>query len=384
MSQQKYPKAYEAYQQAVYRDGKNPTFWCSIGVLYYQINQYRDALDAYSRAIRLNPYISEVWYDLGTLVSPPVVFTIYFLHSGLLTRSSMSRATTRLPMHWTLINGQQSWIRATHTLKLAFSFFAPAVQMAVRHLLLLSLPTCILQRIRQVLQVLLNGEDPRSNNPLVPLLPLRQLVRAGLAGCPTSTRHPNRPTLMRAEPASLSVVQRRLSGSQALLRKSRLHASHTLSLTDLAHRVVARHRLPKPINMPSLFLRHHLSLNPRLPHRLLRDVLSILTGMARRLRRLLLPITLTMPTRLRMQWLRSGRPTALALPMAALQFTTTACHPPSRLIPSTKLPRHLTMPPTIQKCHPRVLPKTTHSRRLPRLRRSLSLLLNAWRTGLRL
>lgn len=68
MSQQKYPKAYEAYQQAVYRDGKNPTFWCSIGVLYYQINQYRDALDAYSRAIRLNPYISEVWYDLGTLV----------------------------------------------------------------------------------------------------------------------------------------------------------------------------------------------------------------------------------------------------------------------------------------------------------------------------
>jgi general transcriptional corepressor CYC8 len=69
MSQQKYPKAYEAYQQAVYRDGRNPTFWCSIGVLYYQINQYRDALDAYSRAIRLNPNISEVWYDLGTLVS---------------------------------------------------------------------------------------------------------------------------------------------------------------------------------------------------------------------------------------------------------------------------------------------------------------------------
>src|SRR5271170_1911380 len=71
MAQQKFPKAYEAYQQAVYRDGRNPTFWCSIGVLYYQINQYRDALDAYSRAIRLNPYISEVWYDLGTLVNLP-------------------------------------------------------------------------------------------------------------------------------------------------------------------------------------------------------------------------------------------------------------------------------------------------------------------------
>lgn len=67
MGGQKYNKAYEAYQQAVYRDGKNPTFWCSIGVLYYQINQYRDALDAYSRAIRLNPFISEVWFNLGSL-----------------------------------------------------------------------------------------------------------------------------------------------------------------------------------------------------------------------------------------------------------------------------------------------------------------------------
>jgi len=67
MAQQKFRKAYDAYQQAVYRDGQNPTFWCSIGVLYFQINQYRDALDAYSRAIRLNPYLSEVWYDLGTL-----------------------------------------------------------------------------------------------------------------------------------------------------------------------------------------------------------------------------------------------------------------------------------------------------------------------------
>ena len=67
MAGQKYNKEYEAYQQAVYRDGRNPTFWCSIGVLYFQINQYRDALDAFSRAIRINPYISEVWFDFGSL-----------------------------------------------------------------------------------------------------------------------------------------------------------------------------------------------------------------------------------------------------------------------------------------------------------------------------
>ncbi|KIM57902.1 hypothetical protein SCLCIDRAFT_129306, partial [Scleroderma citrinum Foug A] len=67
MAGQKYNKAYEAYQQAVYHDGRNPTFWCSIGVLYFQINQFRDALDAYSRAICINPYISEVWFDLSSL-----------------------------------------------------------------------------------------------------------------------------------------------------------------------------------------------------------------------------------------------------------------------------------------------------------------------------
>jgi tetratricopeptide (TPR) repeat protein len=39
MSQQNYKKAYDCYQQAVYKDGRNPTFWCSIGVLYYQTNQ---------------------------------------------------------------------------------------------------------------------------------------------------------------------------------------------------------------------------------------------------------------------------------------------------------------------------------------------------------
>jgi tetratricopeptide (TPR) repeat protein len=38
MAGQKYNKAYEAYQQAVYRDGRNPTFWCSIGVLYFQMH----------------------------------------------------------------------------------------------------------------------------------------------------------------------------------------------------------------------------------------------------------------------------------------------------------------------------------------------------------
>ena len=122
MSQQKYSKAYEAYQQAVYRDGRNPTFWCSIGVLYYQINQYRDALDAYSRAIRLNPYISEVWYDLGTLVSLLRVGVGKCLLT--INPNSMSPAITRLLMHSMHISVLLTSIQTTCTSRLGYSFFA--------------------------------------------------------------------------------------------------------------------------------------------------------------------------------------------------------------------------------------------------------------------
>ena len=63
---EKYVKAYDSYQQAVYRDGRNYTFWSSIGVLYYKINQFADALDAYTRALHLNPYSWQVYkVDLG-------------------------------------------------------------------------------------------------------------------------------------------------------------------------------------------------------------------------------------------------------------------------------------------------------------------------------
>ncbi|KAJ7720470.1 hypothetical protein DFH07DRAFT_972607 [Mycena maculata] len=55
MAGQKYNKAYEAYQQAVYRDGRNPTF-CTVTRSTH-----------IPRAIRINPYISEVWFDLGSL-----------------------------------------------------------------------------------------------------------------------------------------------------------------------------------------------------------------------------------------------------------------------------------------------------------------------------
>ena len=125
MAQQKFPKAYEAYQQAVYRDGRNPTFWCSIGVLYYQINQYRDALDAYSRAIRLNPYISEVWYDLGTLVGCVPISTVCTMLTS--NAISTSHAIIRQLMRLTHILEPPSWTQRILTSGQDCSYFAAVI-----------------------------------------------------------------------------------------------------------------------------------------------------------------------------------------------------------------------------------------------------------------
>lgn len=60
-------RAYEAFQQAVYRDGRNAAFWNSIGILYFATQQYRDALDAFSRAIQHGPFVADIWWNLGVL-----------------------------------------------------------------------------------------------------------------------------------------------------------------------------------------------------------------------------------------------------------------------------------------------------------------------------
>lgn len=63
--------AYEAYRQAMLRNGRIPTLWNSVAILYYRVGQLRDSFDALSRAIRLNPYVWTVWYNLGILVCLP-------------------------------------------------------------------------------------------------------------------------------------------------------------------------------------------------------------------------------------------------------------------------------------------------------------------------
>ena len=65
----RYRKAYDACQQAVCRDARNPTFWCSIGVLYFHINQYKVPLAAHGtpRATYRGALSSTAAHPFGTL-----------------------------------------------------------------------------------------------------------------------------------------------------------------------------------------------------------------------------------------------------------------------------------------------------------------------------
>jgi len=67
MSEKLYHNAFDAYQQAIYRDGSHPAVWCSIGILYFKSYQSRVAFDAYRRAVCLEPNIFEVWFNIGSL-----------------------------------------------------------------------------------------------------------------------------------------------------------------------------------------------------------------------------------------------------------------------------------------------------------------------------
>ena len=64
-----YNKAYEAYQQAAYINGRCPPLWTSIGMMYFHIEQYDDCLDALSRSTDFDPDNFDAWRNIGILVS---------------------------------------------------------------------------------------------------------------------------------------------------------------------------------------------------------------------------------------------------------------------------------------------------------------------------
>lgn len=290
MSQAKYPKAYEAYQQAVYRDGRNPTFWCSIGVLYYQINQYRDALDAYSRAIRLNPYISEVWYDLGTLVSSQIPQITTTEETDLL--SSTSPATTKFLMPSTRTVVLPIWIRPTSTSKHACSSSRVSCQAATRPMpRLLNLRMFTLRPTRLVLEdlPLLSGVH---RHRLVVLLPSPPHHRGrSLIGTVASTNFNLRPRLKPRRLMDLTTGMRfelpQLFSNPAHAR-SQEGASPTLFVLRLPQLVPRR--LHWPVRECTRLHMHFLRLPTRRLHRLTSVSLVVLAVFLRQLEDRYLPL----------------------------------------------------------------------------------------------
>lgn len=62
-------KACECYKQSTSRKPRRPSYWMSIAIVYYMINQPSASLDSLARAIKLNPFIWQSWYNLAILVS---------------------------------------------------------------------------------------------------------------------------------------------------------------------------------------------------------------------------------------------------------------------------------------------------------------------------
>ena len=60
-------EAYQNYHQCIsfYRD--SAYFWCSLGLLYYQNDQYRDAVEAYQAALYHQPNLPEAWLNIGLI-----------------------------------------------------------------------------------------------------------------------------------------------------------------------------------------------------------------------------------------------------------------------------------------------------------------------------
>ncbi|QYT05169.1 TPR_REGION domain-containing protein [Trichoderma simmonsii] len=67
MLRQDYRKAYDYFRQVMFRKPRSPQIWISIAILCYHIDQFRDSIDALSRALRLNMNIDLSWYNLGVL-----------------------------------------------------------------------------------------------------------------------------------------------------------------------------------------------------------------------------------------------------------------------------------------------------------------------------
>ena len=79
MATAQYSDAWEAYNRAANLNPNDPQVWCSLGVLYYSFGQYREALGMFSRAIKLDPTMSDGNFYLKLNII--VVFSLLFYNT---------------------------------------------------------------------------------------------------------------------------------------------------------------------------------------------------------------------------------------------------------------------------------------------------------------
>jgi len=67
MAAGRYDDALEAYHRALSIEPNVAETWCSLGILYFSQAQRVEAQGAFRRALRLDPRLAEGWYNLGVL-----------------------------------------------------------------------------------------------------------------------------------------------------------------------------------------------------------------------------------------------------------------------------------------------------------------------------
>ena len=62
----RYDLAIDSFQAAIKEDGKNPYFYKGLGDAYLSKKRYSEAINAFKKALEINPYYVDVRNDLGT------------------------------------------------------------------------------------------------------------------------------------------------------------------------------------------------------------------------------------------------------------------------------------------------------------------------------